>query len=161
MRERMAKAADVTAHIVETVMMVVLALCLVAGFLAQFWINEGRAVVRFGDHHETYVEPARPGDETVVHMPLMVVRRCIPIQEASRRYVRQEELEIVDEMVGAVPDFGPVGEWQGDFEFAVLVPDELKAGKASFTWSILWDCGLRRVETQTPLAIMDVLPPVR
>lgn len=159
MQTRAQKAIDTTVAVGEALAIVALVGITLAGFIAHYWTNEGRPVVVFHDPASAYVEAGRPGDQTFAHMPLTVTRQCMLRPDETFLGVRQNgEWSTLS---APYVQFGQPGVRQDGFRIAVAVPDHLQPGAADFTWRTVWDCGLRRVETVTPLARMEVLPPVR
>lgn len=159
MQTRTQKVIDGTVALGEALAIICLVGLALTGFVAHYWTNEARPVVEFHDPAAAYVEPGRPGDQTFAHMSLTVTRQCIMLQDQAFIGIRQNGEWIT--LPAPALDFGPVGVRHKDFRIAVTVPMDLEPGVAEFTWRTVWDCGLRRVETTTPLARMDVLPPVR
>lgn len=153
------KAIDATVAVGEALALVCLVGFALTGFIAHYWVNEARPVVEFHAPADAYVEAGRPGDLTFAHMPITVARQCTIRPDTA--YVGVRQGEEWHTLPAPYLNFGAVGVRQEDFRIPVKVPDHVTPGPADFTWRVIWDCGLRQVETVTPLARMEVLPAVR
>lgn len=159
MQTRAQKAIDTTVAAGEALALVCLVGFFLTGFIAHYWTNEARPVVEFHDPSAAYVEPGRPGDLTVAHIPLTVARQCM--MRADTAFVGVRQGDEWQTLPAPYLNFGAPGVRQEDFRIPVKVPEHVQPGAADFTWRVVWDCGLRQVETVTPIARMEVLPPVR
>ena len=152
-REKIGRAADITIGAIE----VLVILAVGAGIFSAWWGYEGRPVAQFGNASEITIQPAPAGGQTLVTLPIMLLRDCRLPAGSTISTVRQGDLVLRNEPAGGIGEPGMVGVWNKDFSFPSHVPTILEPGPATMTWHSVWHCGLRQVETSTPAVSFEVL----